>query len=259
MSTSRITACIITLNEEKNIEECIRSVIDVVDEVIVLDSGSTDSTCDIAKQLGAHIVSHKYLGDGFQKNSAASFASNDWILSLDADERASDELRLFLKDANLSHGFCYSFRRKNHVSTRWIKYGDAYPDRLIRLYEKSIHKYKDVIEHSNIVSSRIIERNENILHYGTRSIAEMYEKSTKFAKRSAKKLYTTQSKVKNPFISGAWLFIRLYILRLGFLGGIDSFHHCFSAGLRSFYKYSFLREYLADSKVANDLDSNSLW
>jgi glycosyltransferase involved in cell wall biosynthesis len=259
MSRSKITVCIITLNEEKNIEQCIRSIVDIVDEIIVLDSGSTDSTCNIAKQLGAHIVSHKYLGDGFQKNSAASFARNDWILSLDADERASSELRSFLRNTILCNGFCYSFRRKNHVSNRWIKYGDAYPDRLIRLYQKSTHKYMDVIEHSSIDSTQVVKRNENIMHFGTQSIAEMYEKSIKFAKRSAKKLYFSGAKVKNPFIAGGWLFFRLYIMRFGFLGGMDSFHHCFSAGLRSFYKYSFLREYLTDSKVADDLDGTSLW
>lgn len=259
MSKPKITATIITLNEERNIESCIRSVIDVVNQVVVLDSGSTDRTREIAMRLGATVESHKYLGDGFQKNSAASFARNDWVLSLDADEQASNELRSFLKNTDLTEGFCYSFRRKNHVSNRWIKYGDAYPDRLVRLYQRSIYKYKEVVEHSSVQSTKIIIRDENIMHFGTRSIAEMYEKSTKFAKRSAKKLYATKAKAKNPFISGAWLFFRLYVLRLGFLGGMDSFHHCFSAGLRSFYKYSFLREYMADSKVASDLDRNSLW
>lgn len=256
---THITACIITLNEEKNIEACITSVIDAVDEVVVLDSGSTDNTCAIASQLGAKVFTQTYLGDGFQKNKAASYASHDWVLSLDADERASSELQTFLRSRPLKAGHVYSFKRKNHVGSRWIRYGDAYPDRLIRLYEKSVHQYKNVIEHASIESAQIIACDQDILHFGTPSTAQMYEKAIKFAKRGAKKLYATGAKPKQPVLSGLWLFFRLYILKRGFLGGMDSFHHCFSAGLRSFYKYSFLREYLEDATVAEDLDDGSIW
>lgn len=256
---NKITASIITLNEEKNIEACIQSVIQAVDEVVVLDSGSTDNTCSIAKSLGAKVFSQTYLGDGFQKNCAASHASNDWVISLDADERASPELQQFLKSVTLKEGSVYAFRRKNHVSTRWIRYGDAYPDRLIRLYQKSIHQYKNVIEHSSVESKNIIWRNEDILHFGTPSTADMYEKAIKFARRSAKKLYATGGKSKNPILSGFWLFFRLYVLKRGFLGGMDSFHHCFSAGLRNFYKYTFLKEYLNDPQVSSRIDSTSIW
>jgi hypothetical protein len=87
----------------------------------------------------------------------------------------------------------------------------------------------------------------------------MYLKSIKYAKRSAKNLYKNGSVPKNPALSGCWLFFRLYVLKLGILGGADGFHYCLSAGLRSFYKYSFLREYLNDQKVSSNLDLDSIW
>lgn len=256
---TQVSAAIITLNEERNIAECILSLRDVVDEIVVLDSGSTDTTREIAESLGAKVFTQKYLGDGFQKNLAINKSTNNWVISLDADERASEQLRNFLRERKFSAGFAYSFRRRNHVSERWIRYGDAYPDRLVRLFEKSISQYTNVIEHAAVCAASVVDRNEDILHYGTPSISDMYEKSIKFAKRSAKKLLIANAKAKNPLISGGWLFFRLYILKLGFLGGRDSFHHCFSAGLRSFYKYSFLHEYLNDSKVSKSLDSKNIW
>jgi glycosyltransferase involved in cell wall biosynthesis len=215
---NKITATIITLNEEKNIESCILSIIHVVDEVIVLDSGSTDNTCQIAKSLGAKVFSHEYLGNGFQRNLADSYARNDWIFALDADEQASPQLQEMLALTNLKDGHAYSFKRKNHVSTRWIKFGDAYPDRVIRLYQKSVHSYNNVIEHGTVISNHIVSSDQDLLHFGTKSIADMYEKSIKFAKRSAKDLYKRNIKPKNPFISGVWLFLRLYIFKFGFLG-----------------------------------------
>lgn len=256
---TKISASIITLNEEKNIAACILSIRDVVDEIIVLDSGSTDQTRNIAETLGARVFTQEYLGDGFQKNAAINKSTHDWVFALDADERASDALREFLLKRRFKANSAYSFRRKNHVSDRWIKYGDAYPDRLVRLFQKSKSQYTNVIEHAAVLSSSVIVRNEDILHYGTPSISDMYEKSIKFAKRSAKKLYVSNAKAKNPVISGAWLFLRLYVFKLGFLGGTDSFHHCFSAGLRSFYKYSFLNEYLSDNKVSNTIDTKKIW
>jgi glycosyltransferase involved in cell wall biosynthesis len=256
---TQISAAIITLNEERNIAECILSLRDVVDEIVVLDSGSSDKTREIAESLGAKVFIQKYLGDGFQKNLAINKSTNNWVISLDADERASEQLRNFLRERKFNTGFAYSFRRKNHVSERWIKYGDAYPDRLVRLFEKSISQYTAVIEHAAVCASSVVERNEDILHYGTPSISDMYEKSIKFAKRSAKKLLISNAKAKNPLISGSWLFFRLYVLKLGFMGGRDSFHHCLSAGLRSFYKYSFLNEYLSDPKVKRSIDTEKIW
>lgn len=256
---TKISACIITLNEENHIAQCILSVIDTVDEVIVLDSGSTDRTTALARELGAKVFLQPYLGDGFQKNKAADFARNNWIFSLDADERLSPELQAFLKSEKLKEGVAYSFKRKNHVSTRWIRFGDAYPDWLTRLYQKSLHKYQEVVEHSYVKSNRVTRCNLDIIHYGTGSLVHMYEKAIKFAKRSAKKRFKSGAAPKSPILSGFFLFFRLYFIKLGFLGGSDSFHHCFSAALRSFYKHSFHREYVRDPSIAAKLDVDSIW
>ena len=145
-----ITGIIITLNEQTNIKDCIESMQSVCDEIIVVDSNSKDKTRDIAEELGAKVIIQDYLGDGFQKNFALDKAKNDWILSLDADERLTSDMISEIKSLDLkSSGFDgFGFPRRNFIGSRWIKHGGWYPDVCVRLYNKQKTMLKKVKQHS---------------------------------------------------------------------------------------------------------------
>jgi glycosyltransferase involved in cell wall biosynthesis len=152
----KITANIITLNEEKNIEAVIRSVQEVCDEVLVVDSLSTDKTCEIAHSLGAKIVKQKYLGDGPQKAFGEPLAKYDWILSIDADERldlnAIEEIKKLDLDNTSYDGF--SFARKTYVGDNFIKLW--YPDRVTRLYNRTQCGYSKLKGHAKVEAKKYL-------------------------------------------------------------------------------------------------------
>ena len=131
-----ITATIITLNEEKHIRDVIENVQKVCDEVIIVDSYSTDKTVEIAKALGAKVIEQKYLGDGGQKAFCEQFTNNRWVLSIDADERLTDDAIKYIEKMDLdSTSFdSFSFRRQSFIGKKYIR--QWYPDRVVRLYDK---------------------------------------------------------------------------------------------------------------------------
>ena len=132
---NNITGTIITLNNEHLIEDCITSLKKICNEIIVVDSLSSDKTREIAKKLGAKVFEQEFLGDGPQKKIASTFASNDWIFSLDADERLEDDLINYINSIDIKKNTFdgYSFRRRNYCGTKWIKAAGFYPDRVTRL------------------------------------------------------------------------------------------------------------------------------
>ena len=149
---TKISGTIITLNNEKLIKDCIKSLQKVCDEIIVVDSLSTDKTPDIARELGAKVYLQEFLGDGPQKKLAASYASNNWVFSLDADERLEEDLiaHIRLLDLESSNYSAFSFRRRNYCGKKWIKAASFYPDRVIRLYDKSLVNYTMSTSHAYV-------------------------------------------------------------------------------------------------------------
>ena len=140
----KISACIITLNEERNLPRCLKSVAPLVDEILVIDSGSTDASLEIAGKFGARVVHQEWLGYVGQKNFALVHALHDWVLSIDADEEISPELaasiaRIKSDPAANSTGSPngYEFSRIVFYRGRWIRHGDWYPDRLVRLFRRA--------------------------------------------------------------------------------------------------------------------------
>ena len=137
---NKITGTIITLNAEKYIQRAIESLNSICDEVVVLDSESTDSTREIALKSGAKVFAQAFLGDGGQKKEASKFSTNNWIFSMDADEYLDNDLIEFIKRINLEDDYdSYSFRRKNFCGDEWIKAAGFYPDEVTRLYLSLIH------------------------------------------------------------------------------------------------------------------------
>ena len=173
-----ITGIIITLNEEHNIADCINNMKQVCNEIIVVDSGSTDHTVTIAEELGAVIIVQPYLGDGFQKNVGLPTAGNNWILSLDADERLTDEMIEAIRNLDLDNSEydAYSFPRRNYIGSRWIRHGGWYPDVCIRLFDRRKAKFREVKQHSYVETKSSKRLRGDIIHYSFRNIGELFSK-----------------------------------------------------------------------------------
>ena len=154
---NKITGTIITLNAEKYIQRAIESLQSICDEVIVLDSESTDSTREIALKSGAKVFVQAFLGDGGQKKEASKFSTNNWIFSMDADEYLDNDLIELIKRINLDDDYdSYSFRRKNFCGDEWIKAAGFYPDEVTRLYDKTKVNYDTRADHAAVVSTKTV-------------------------------------------------------------------------------------------------------
>lgn len=251
MSKGNITTIIITLNEEKNIEECINSVKSISDEIIVVDSNSTDNTREIAKSLGANVIEQSYLGDGPQKAFAEHIAKNNWILSLDADERLDNNAINSISELNLSNsGYDgYSLSRKTFVGKNFIKLW--YPDRLVRIYNRDKCGYTKDAGHAYVDTKNInILKDADILHYSYKDYTDMLSKIPKFATRGAKILYEKKkyANVYDPLLHGFTAFIRKFILKGGIFHGRHGWTVSIISAFNTYMKYAILLDMQEESK-----------
>lgn len=261
---NNITGVVITLNEEHNIEACIQSLQQVCSEIIVVDSGSSDATVSKAKALGARVYTQPYLGDGLQKNHGLQFATYDWILSLDADERLTPELIIAIRQLDLhsTQVDAFAMRRRNYIGSRWIKRCGWYPDYCARLYNKQKTRFKAVKQHAYVDAKRVEKLSSDIIHYSFRNLGELFAKSGRnFSSRSAKIMYQKGKRAHawSPFLHGSNAFIRKYLFQLGILGGVDGFTVSLSSALNSYLKYAKLLEYQRDPSVLAAEDFNKVW
>lgn len=242
-----ITGTIITLNEEDNIAKCIASVQKVCDEVVVVDSKSTDNTVRIAESLGAKVYIQKYLGDGPQKAYGVQFAKNGWILSLDADERLDDkavETILGLDLENTPHD-AYLFGRKSFVGKHWFKAAGWYPDHVTRLYNKQTASYLPKRAHSSVKAKNSRRLNGHILHYTYRDITHWIDRINTLSSRDAWAMHKKGVKKPGPFtplLHTLMAIIRKYILKLGVLQGLDGITVTITTAFRTYTKYLKLIE-----------------
>ncbi len=240
---AKISACIISFNEEKKIEDCLKSLLDVVDEIVVVDSESTDKTIEIASVYTDFIYSRKFLGHIAQKNLAVGKAQHDWILSLDCDERLSDDLRksiLEIKD-EIGQYDAYRMARKTFYIYRWLNYC-WYPDMKVRLFNKQHAKWGGVNPHDKVrVDSEKIGRlGGDILHYSFDSISAHIQTLDKFSEIAAKEIIKRGKKVSvfSPFTHGFWIFFKMYFLKRGFLDGFAGLLASVLSLMHVFVKYS---------------------
>jgi len=239
----KISACIISFNEEKKIEDCLKSLQPVVDEIIVVDSLSTDRTAEIAKRYTDKIFTNPFTGYGKQKNLALEQASHDWILSLDCDERLSPELQqsiLSLKD-KMDKTCAYRMARKTFYIYRWLEHC-WYPDMKTRLFNKTTAQWADNDIHESIDTSGVNVRNINgdILHYSFDSFSDHLKTIDRFTEISATELIRKGRKVSvlSPLTHATWTFFRLYILKRGFLDGFAGLSVAVLSYMHAFIKYS---------------------
>jgi len=247
----KISVTIITLNEEKNIRNAIQSA-SFADEIIVVDSNSSDNTKRIASSLGAKVYNEEFKGHGRQKNIAAMYCSNDLILNIDADEVISEELKkeiIELTDNN-SIDSLYSIPRKNYFCGKWIRYGGWYPDLNARLYLKNHAKWTEPYVHEVLQSNngkKPISLKSDILHNSFITFESQVITNLKYAKLGAKNLINKKGS-KTSFLLLLFKpiskFFECYLLKRGFLDGKSGLLIAINASYSIFLKYAFI--YMGD-------------
>lgn len=239
----KLSAVIITLNEEKNIERCISSLQGVVDEIVVLDSFSKDGTKAICEQHGVKFFERAWEGYSASKNFANSLASHDWILSIDADEALSPELAQSIIKMKEEGGdkAVFSFNRMTSYCGTWILHCGWYPDRKVRIFNRaSVHWQGDVHEILVIPADfREMHLKGDLLHYSFQSKEELIHQTRKYALIGAKEKFRAGASVAvwDKFTRSAFRFFRDYFLKTGFLQWPYGFTICRINAWGAYLKY----------------------
>lgn len=247
----KISAVIITFNEERNIGEAIGSV-RWADEILIVDSFSEDRTIEIARTAGAKVITREWNGFADQKQFATDAAANDWIISLDADERVTPELAIEIQSLNnadeLGTSDGYTIPRLSIYMEREIRHSGWYPDRQLRLFDRRKCKWSRRVVHESIEmspSSKTGKLTKNILHYSIKDAAEHGRLVTeRYAPLSARQMFiegrrTTKTKAG---IAGIAAFFRSYLLKAGFRDGFPGLCIAYFAAYNSFLKHLLLYE-----------------
>ena len=229
-----LSVVIITKNEEKFIGDAIKSA-EFADEILLLDSGSTDGTCKIAKKLGAKVENQTWLGFGPQKNSAVDLATNDWVFVLDADERIPSklcsEIITTLKNPSFDG---YFVGRLNNFFGKDIKTCGLYPDYSVRLFNRNKGRFNDVLLHESVeIEGKVAKLNNHMIHLAYSNVDEFIEKQRYYSKLSNKKKNIVKA-VAYP----CWTFFKLYFIKLGFLDGWHGYIIAKIYAKYTFWKYS---------------------
>lgn len=247
----KISATIITFNEENKIEKCLQSLVGVADEIVVVDSFSTDQTAAICSRYPVVFMTNPFQGYIAQKNFALQQASYDHILSLDADEVLSDALKGSIVAVKNDWGKevdGYAFNRFNNYCGKWIRFCGWYPDRKIRLWDRRKGEWSGEDPHDKVElpKGRVKRLKGDLLHYAYFTVDEHLRQMHKFAEVAARAKYNNGKKpvflvhvVLNPIFK----FFRKYLLQLGFLDGYYGFVFCATTSALNFYKYLRLYEY----------------
>ena len=246
----KISATIIALNEERNIERCLKSLQSVADEVIVVDSFSKDKTVEICEKYGAKVFQHPFEGYGSQKNFAVSQASFDLILSLDADEALSEPLKKSLLEAKESETYgAWKCHRINNFCGKWIKHGGWYPDRQLRFWNKNAGTWNDSKVHEKVElkpGTKLGHLKGDLLHYSYYSFDEYVSQMNKYSDLKADERIRRGKKVFLPrlIFKPFGKFITNYIYKLGFLDGYYGFVLAHSAAYADFVTHVKVKEKL---------------
>lgn len=243
-----LSAAIITFNEERNIGRCLDSLAGVVDEVVVVDSFSTDETVAICRAKGARVVQHPFAGHIEQKNFALEQTLHPQVLSLDADEALSAELRRSILAAKADWRFDgYRMNRRTNYCGQWIRYSGWYPDRKLRLFDRRLGHWggtnpHDKVELNQGCTSALLEG--DLLHYSHYTVEEHFSRARKYAQIGAQAMHTRGKKAHwwNLLVNPALKWVRNYLLRRGFLDGRAGWTICRIAALETFWKYKYLRD-----------------
>lgn len=220
-----VSACIIAFNEADRIGDCLRSL-DFCDEIVVVDSGSTDATPSIAATFGATVLHRPFDGYRSQKAFAVAQAGHDWVLCLDADERIDDTLRaaiLRARDGGFDGAAGYRFARLSDYFGRFLRHGNAYPDRVLRLFDRRRGGWRGSreIHEAASVDGPVRDLPGDLLHFPYRSLQQQLAKTERYARMMAEHDFARGRRATwgKLVLAPAWRFWRGYVFRLGFLDG----------------------------------------
>ncbi len=240
-----LSLVLITKNAGQQLENCLASV-PFADEIVIVDSGSTDETESIARNYGANVIHNPWCGFGPQKQFAVNSARNDWVLCLDADEWLSEELAMNIKGIlSNPQADAYRFARSNKFMGRFLRHGEGYPDWSLRLFNRRKAQWSDDLVHEFVRTTSAVENLKgDLMHESGEDIARYLEKQNRYTTLQAEALFACGKRVGagRLLVSPLTRFIKFYIVRQGFRDGLPGFVHIFIGCMNSFHKYAKLIE-----------------
>ena len=244
LTTLPLTLVVITRDAGVQLEECLASAAFAA-ESIVVDSGSRDDTVEIARRLGARVLSHEWIGFGPQKNFAVQQAAHDWVLCLDADERVSAELEGSLRaEMAVPRHSAYAMARRNRFLGRWLAHGEGYPDWSVRVFDRRRARWSEDAVHEHVLAEGSVGRlRGDLLHASGESLDAYLAKQNRYTTLQAEAMHARGERFSfaRLLLSPLFRFLRFYVLRGGFLDGTAGLVHISIGCFNSFCKYAKLR------------------
>jgi glycosyltransferase involved in cell wall biosynthesis len=247
LKKSPLSIAIITKNEEENIRSCLQSI-SFAGQIVIVDSGSTDKTLEIAAKFGCEVYSEGWRGFGPQKQLAIEKCRHPWILVLDADERippdTADIIKKIVTDSNIKEAG-FSFPRKNYFQGRWIKHAGWWPDRIIRLFRKDAGRMTAAIVHESVeVQGAVGALDAAIEHYTESRLEKIIQKIDKYSTLGAEAAFRVgkKSSAGGAFLRAFFTFVQDYFFRLGILDGMPGLTLAVTDSVNKFFKYAKLNE-----------------
>lgn len=238
-----LSAVIITHNAAAQLEPCLKSLA-FADEIVVIDSNSNDGTAELAAKHGARVLQKEWLGFGRQKQFAIEAARYDWVLCLDADERASETLcESIVAELKSPRGFVYAMPRCNRFLGRWLRHGEGYPDWSLRLFHRAHARWSDDAVHEKVIAgSPVLKLKGDLLHDSAETLEKYLDKQNRYTSLQAEAMRAAgrSAGIAHLMISPLLRFIKFYVLRLGFLDGTPGLVHVSIGCMNSFNKYAKL-------------------
>lgn len=248
-----ISGLVITYNEAKNIEKCIDALFKVCEEVIIVDSLSTDNTVTLSQNKGAKVITQAFLGDGPQRIHGMQFCKNDWILNLDADEFLDLDAELFIKENKYLDGNydAFSFRVKNFLADKLIDFSGWYPDHKVRFFNKQTATPSNSKVHQKVIATNEKKVGVHILHYGWDSFEQIVSKKNQYSTWHANQLFNQGKRINTtkPVLNGAVAFFRCYFFKKGVFNGLDGITIALIQAFFSYLKYAKLLKLQRQEKI----------
>ena len=245
VSPQPLSVAIITLNAASQLEDCLKSA-RFADDIVVIDSGSTDGTQALAERLGARVIAQDWLGFGPQKQFAVTAAHHDWVLCLDADERVSSELQSSIKNELKSPSTAaFRFARCNRFLGRYLKHGEGYPDWSLRLFDRRQARWSADAVHEKVETlSAVGELSGDLLHESAESLSSYLSKQNRYTTLAAEMALAAGKRASFPRIALSPIirFIKFYFVRQGFRDGLPGLIHIAIGCFNSMMKYSKMLE-----------------
>jgi len=238
-----LSVILITRNEEANLRDCLTSLGGLAQQVVVVDTASTDRTIEIATEWGATLSQPAdWPGFGPQKNRALDLATGEWVLSLDADERLTPELRSEIAAvlANPEKATCFAIPRLSWYCGRFIRHSGWSPDYVDRLFKRGTARFSDDLVHERLIASGPVTKLASpMLHYSFMDFSQVLQKIDRYSSASAQQAFARgkRGSVGKAVLHGLWAFIRTYFIRAGFLDGSQGLALAISNAEGSYYRY----------------------